>query len=58
MVSGKIFIQILPSDSKKSCGKLEVRLLLAAYIYGLWSLEAKGRSKRVEAMNDLELRLK
>jgi hypothetical protein len=25
--SGKIFIQILPSDSKKSCGKLEVRLL-------------------------------
>jgi hypothetical protein len=25
--SGKIFIQIFPSDSIKSCGKLEVRLL-------------------------------
>jgi hypothetical protein len=25
--SGKIVIQIFPSDSKKSCGKLEVRLL-------------------------------
>jgi hypothetical protein len=25
--SGKIFIQIFPSDLKKSCGKLEVRLL-------------------------------
>jgi hypothetical protein len=28
--SGKIFIQIFSSDSKTSCGKLEVRLLLAA----------------------------
>jgi hypothetical protein len=28
MVSGKIFIQILPSDSKKACGNLALRPLL------------------------------
>jgi hypothetical protein len=53
MVSGKIFIQILPSDSKKACGNLALRPLapkLAAKVAPkLWKLAKRNKGKREKA---------